>query len=73
MRPYEMYMDVECPVCGSSEHNQDNGPYENMEGADVSFGPFMPDPRIHLMTCLNCHKCFDAGPAQFAGVGLGFQ
>jgi hypothetical protein len=66
MRLYEVYGDIECPVCGSSEHNQDNGPYENIPGYAEAVGDSLEDPRLHRMTCLNCHKGFDAGPAELA-------
>ena len=59
MRLYEVYTGVECPVCGSTEHNQDHGQYE------VVFPEATEDhgcPEIHYMSCGNCGKSFDAGP-----------
>ena len=60
---YRVYVAC-CPRCGSSENNRDHGPYGHHPLDDFLDGP--PDPRVHLMTCGNCGKCFDAGPEVLA-------
>lgn len=62
MSPWLVYDDTTCPVCGNTEGNRDHGPYEPHPLDDALGGT--PDPRIHLMTCGRCGKCFDAGPAE---------
>jgi hypothetical protein len=58
MKLYEVYTDTECPRCGCTEA-RDHGPYEP-DGYDYALGPVRP--QVHLMTCLGCHKSFDAAP-----------
>lgn len=60
---YPVYSGIECPVCGSSEHNKDIGPYEVVQPrAYEDHGC----PEVHVIICMNCHKEFDAGPSRVA-------
>lgn len=64
-RPYPVYEDVECPVCGNREGHRDHGPYE-YHPLDEALGG-TPPPSVHAMTCGNCRKTFDAEPASPGG------
>jgi DNA-directed RNA polymerase subunit RPC12/RpoP len=58
---YPIYDDTECPRCGNTEGNHDDGPYSYHPFDDQLGGT--PDPRIHLMWCGQCGKPFDVAPA----------
>jgi hypothetical protein len=63
MMLYEVYADTECPRCGNTRGNRDQGPYE------VMFPTAVADhgcPEVHYVTCGGCGKGFDAGPATAA-------
>lgn len=62
-KPYLVYDDTTCPVCGNREGNRDHGPYEPHPFDGELGGP--PDPCVHLMTCGNCRKCFDVAPESY--------
>lgn len=65
---YEVYA-ASCPCCGNSENNRDHGPYEYHPLDDFLGGP--PDPRVHLMSCGSCGKCFDAAPQKMTSPDAG--
>lgn len=50
-----------CPRCGYTE-TQDHGPYEYSPFDEALGGP--PDHQLHYLSCGQCGKGFDAGPAE---------
>lgn len=60
---YPIYSGIDCPVCGSRDHNKDCGPYEVVQPENYADHGC---PEVHLIVCLNCHKEFDAGPPRAA-------
>jgi hypothetical protein len=58
MSLYEVYDDVECPVCGNTTGHRDHGPYDPHPLDDALGGT--PPPSVHQMECGSCYKIFDA-------------
>lgn len=65
VRPYPVYGNVQCPVCGATEGHRDHGPYEYHPLDDELGGT--PPPTVHAMSCGSCRKTFDAEPEHPGG------
>jgi len=63
--PHEqVYLYVECPVCGYPGTHIDHGPYQPHPLDEIGGLPPV-DPRVHYLTCGLCGKGFDAAPNDF--------